>query len=85
MHSYGRMFRFIRELINERCIKVRVGGSILQCKQTDLGNPQGMVLSATLFLVAINGTLGELRNGKEMDHSLQMIWQYTLQQEIREW
>ena len=43
------MMEFIRELINERWIKVTVGGSILQSK------------------VAINGILGEMRNG--MDES----------------
>ena len=57
------MLRFIRELIGERWIKVRVGGSVSQSKQTDLGIPQGGVLSVTLFLVAINGILGELGNG----------------------
>ena len=32
-----RMVRFIRELIGERWIKVRVAGFITQNKQTDLG------------------------------------------------
>ena len=63
MGIQGRMLRFIRELIGERWIKVRVGGSVSQSKQTDLGIPQGGVLSVTLFLVAINGILGELGNG----------------------
>ena len=57
------MTEFIRELIGERWIKVRVGGPISQSKQTDLGVPQGGVLSVTLFLMAINGMLGELENG----------------------
>ena len=59
---------------------MRVGGSISQRKWTHLVIPQGGVLSVTLFLAAINGILGELGNGVD-DHSLQMIWQYTLQQE----
>ena len=50
------------ELISERWIKVRIGGSISQRKQTDLGIQQGWVLSVTIFLVAINGILGELEN-----------------------
>ena len=37
----------------------KYGGSTSQNKQTDLGVPQGGVLSVTLFLVAINGILGE--------------------------
>ena len=36
----GRMLKFIKELISERWIKVKVGGSISQNKQTDLGVPQ---------------------------------------------
>ena len=42
---------------------MRVGGSTSQSKQTDLGIPQGGVLSITFFLVAINGILEELGNG----------------------
>ena len=38
-------------------------------------------LSVTLILVAIDSILGELKNG--VDRFFQ-IWQYTLQQEIRE-
>ena len=53
---------FIRELISERWIKVRVERSISQSKQKDLKISQG-VLSKTLFLMAINGILGELGNG----------------------
>ena len=59
---------FMRELTSERWIKVRVGGSISQSKQTDLGISQGGVLSETHFLVAINGIFREL--GNEVDGSL---------------
>ena len=61
MEIQGRMMEFIRELIGERWIKVRVGGYISQSKQTDLG-----MISVTLSLVAINGILGVL---EWMDHS----------------
>ena len=64
----GRMLRFIRELISERWIKMRVGGSTLQSKQIDLEIPQRGELSVTFFLVAINGILGVLRYG--VDRSL---------------
>ena len=50
----GRMLKFIKELISERWIKVKVGGATSHNKQTDLGVPQGGVLSVTLFLVAIS-------------------------------
>ena len=63
MRIQGRMMEFIREMIGERWKKVRVGAAISQRKQTDLGIPQGGVFSVTLFLVAVNGILGELGNG----------------------
>ena len=63
MGIQGRIMEFIRELIGERWIKVRVGGYISQSKQTDLRIIQGGVLSVTLFLVSINGILEELGNG----------------------
>ena len=62
MGIQGQMMKFIRELISDRWIKVRVSGSISQNKQSDLGIPQGGVLSVTIFLVAIKGILGELNN-----------------------
>ena len=52
------MVEFVRELIGERWIKVRVKRYISQRKQTDLRNQQEGVLSVSLFLVAINGILG---------------------------
>ena len=48
---------FIRELISERWIKVRVVEFISQSKQKDLVIPQGELLSVTLFLVEINSIL----------------------------
>ena len=86
MGLQGRILRFIRELIGERWITVRVGGSVSQSKQADLEILQGGVLNVTLFVVATNGILGELGNGVNGELvSLQMIWQYILEQEIREW
>ena len=37
LENMGIMLRFIRELIGERWNKVRVGGSISQNRQTNLG------------------------------------------------
>ena len=68
----GRMLKFTKELISERWIKVKVGGSTSQNKQTDLGIPQVRMLSLTLFLVTINGILGEFEM-EWLDHCLQMI------------
>ena len=67
MRIHGRMMEFIRELISDRRIKVKVGGSTLQNKQTDLGVPQGGVLSVILFLVVTNGIQGNWEM-EWMDH-----------------
>ena len=40
-----------------------MGVAISQSKHTDFRVPQGVVLTVTLFLVIINGILGELGNG----------------------
>ena len=65
MGIQGRMMEFIRELIGERWIEMSVGRSLSQSKQIDLGILQGGVLSVTLFLMAINGILGELGNRED--------------------
>ena len=60
---------FIREMISKRWIKERVRGTTLLSKQIDLGIPQRGLLSVTLFLVVINGILGEVEI-EWLDHSL---------------
>ena len=56
------MMEFIQKLISDRWIKVRVGGSTSQNKQTDMGSSHGGVLCVTIFLVTINGILREQGN-----------------------
>ena len=63
---------------------MRLVGTTSQSKHTDLGILHVGILSVTLFLVAINGIMGELGNGVDGSF-LKMIWQYMFQQEIREW
>ena len=66
MRIQGRMMEFIRELIGKRWIKVRVGGSISQSKQTDLGIPQGGVLSILVLSTLPGGNqwyIGKFGNG----------------------
>ena len=63
LHLYCCFVEFVKELVSDRCIKVKVSGYTLQNRQTDRpGNTTLGVLSVTLFLVAINGILGELGN-----------------------
>ena len=60
------MIEFVKELISEKMIKVRVGGSTSLNKQTDLGIPQREVLSLTVFLVANY----DIQTERRMDESL---------------
>ena len=68
MGIQGRMMKTIKELIKERWIKVRIEGNISHSRKTELGIPQGGVMSVTLFLIAINHILKEL--GNSVDGSL---------------
>ena len=57
-----------KELVKEKWIRVRVGRTTSQSRQRDLEITQEAVLSAALFLVAINEILREL--GSRVDKSL---------------
>ena len=56
----GNMLRFIFNYLKERSIKVRIGNTLSKSCTTHSGVPQGGVLSATCFLVAINTIQGAL-------------------------
>ena len=51
---HGRMLKFIENYLKGRTIRVRVGDVLSDEHITQAGVPQGGVLSATCFLIAIN-------------------------------
>lgn len=57
----GRMLNFIHNYLKDRFIKVKIGNTLSEGCVTTAGVPQGGVLSATCFLVAINTILDTLR------------------------
>ena len=59
----GRMLKFIHNYLNERTIKVKIGNTSSRSHTTTAGVPQGGVLSATCFIVAINSILDSLPTG----------------------
>ena len=59
----GNMFSCIKDFLSERYLKVRVGSCISSAYPQEEGLPQGSVLSPTLFMVAINGLLGQVPAG----------------------
>ena len=56
----GNILKFIHNYLKGRSIKVKIGNSLSDKHMTTAGVPQGGVLSATLFLVAINTILDSL-------------------------
>ena len=59
----GNMFSCIKDFLSGRYLKVRVGSCISSAYPQEEGLPQGSVLSPTLFMVAINGLLGQVPAG----------------------
>ena len=56
----GNMLNFIHNYLKDRSIKVKIGNTLSDKHMTTAGVPQGGVLSATLFIVAINTILDNL-------------------------
>ena len=59
----GEILKFIHNYLKDRSIKVKIGDTLSDKHTTTAGVPQGGVLSATLFLVAINTILDTLHCG----------------------
>lgn len=59
----GNMGNFIRNFLNNRTFKVKVGNAFSEDFSQDQGVPQGSVLSCTLFLIAMNEATGRLPAG----------------------
>ena len=57
MGIQGKMLRFVENYLEDRTIKVKIGNTLSSDQVTQTGVPQGGVLSATCFIVAINTIL----------------------------
>ena len=53
----GHLMHFVRNFLNDRNIRVRIGSANSSTCRQEEGVPQGSVISCTLFTVAINGVL----------------------------
>ena len=60
MGIQGKMLTFIQSFLKERLIKVRICGTLSDPYPTNIGVPQGGILSVTCFTVAINSILNNL-------------------------
>ena len=59
---------FIKNFLSERKFRVRVGTSLSEFYDQEMGIPQGSILSVTLLIVKINSIISCIRNG--VDKSL---------------
>ena len=57
---HGNLPIFIKNFLNNRQIKVRVGSTLSNAKSVDEGVPQGSVLSCTLFAIAMDTVVQKL-------------------------
>ena len=63
MDISGGMLKFIHNSLSKGTIKVKIGNTLSENYDTTLGVPQGGVMSATCFIIAINNILNLLPRG----------------------
>ena len=63
MDLRGRLPLFIQNFLSERKFRVRVGTSLSDSYDQEMGVAQGSILSVTLFIAKINSITGYIRNG----------------------
>ena len=68
MDLRGRLLLFIQILLSERKFRIRVGTSLSDFYDQEMGVPQWSILSVTLFIVKINSITSCIRN--DVDNSL---------------
>ena len=61
----GRLAYFISAFLNERQFKVRVGDTLSDPHEQEMGVPRGCILSVTLFSVHINNIIKSVNPGVE--------------------
>ena len=64
-HERGRLAYFISAFLNERQFRVRVGDTLSNPHEQEMGVPQGSILSVTLFSVKINNIVKSVCPGVE--------------------
>ena len=68
LHDFGmigRLAYFISVFLNERQVRARVGDTLSNSHEQEMGVPQGSILSVTLFSVKINNIVKSVFPGVE--------------------
>ena len=85
MGIQGQMFRWIRNFLSDRSIRVRVGTSLSSSFLMENGSSQGSVISPVLFIILLNDIpepMNDIKLSLYADDSA--IWRSGLKQEVNE-
>ena len=61
----GHLPRFIQSFLSERYFKVRVGSTLSELHEQEMGAPQGSIVSLALFSIKINNIVKAVLNGTD--------------------
>ena len=61
----GRLPIFIAAFLNERLFRVRVGNTLSDAREQEMGVPQGCIISVTLFSIKISSIVKAINSGVE--------------------
>lgn len=59
----GRVFNWVKDFLEGREIRVRIGGTLSRPHENENGTPEGSVLGPLLFSVMINNVFVEIQKG----------------------
>ena len=59
----GRLPLFIQNFLSDRTFRVRIGASLSDAYDQEMGVPQGSILSVTLFIIKINSIVDCIKPG----------------------
>ena len=66
----GHLPRFIQSFLSERSFRVRVGSTLSELHEQEMGVPQGSILSPALFSIKINNIVKAVLKGTDCSLSV---------------
>ena len=80
----GHLPRFIQSFLSERSFRVRVGSTLSELHEQEMGVPQGSILSPALFSIKINNIVKAVLKGTDCSLSVDdfALW---VEKRLTEW